>query len=281
MKYNLKWLPILSIVVLMFSCAKEEVNSVEGKINTDIEYNSASVKSALKLNNSFQFTDGLLNASFDFFVGEKKAGNRNLDCADISFQDDFWKTPNVITIDFGDGCETPNGDIVAGKMIVSYNKFLNHTGAVRVMHFEIFTLNDEEVIGIQTTENLGRNEDGYYVIEKSLADGHINYDGHICELAYDYTYTFAMSGSPLELEGKNIIIAGDSEGLTPEGDSFTAVINRPLNLSAECHCTNDGKETIVINNQDEFTVDFGDGTCEAIANITYPDNTVEAVDLCE
>ncbi len=282
MKKLINWLPVFTLMLLLFSCVKEETpEKIEKTPEVEkIVYTSDAVKSAIDINSSFKFTDNILFQAFDFFTGKMKSESRDFSCADISFENDFWKTPNIMTIDFGDGCENGNGDIFAGKLIVDYNKFLNRTGAVRTTSFDQFSINGDLITGTETTSNLGRNSNEHYEIQKTLTDGIINTEENPISLAYNHIYTFAMSGSPMDFTDKNIVISGSSSGTTPEGEAFTATIDSPINISAECKCTNAGQETFVFSNG-QFVVDFGDGSCEAITTITLPDNSVETTDICE
>ena len=277
MKNYLQIFALLLGLIFVASCNKAPQTSTD---NTKKTYSSDAVKKIVKDEQTFRSIDQAVDLTFNFFDGKKESSQR-WGCWDVSFEDYFWKTPNVMTVDFGDACENDHGDVYEGKIIVSYNKFLNRTGAVKTVSFENFKINGDAITGEIITSNLGRNSDNYYVLQREVKDGEINFeDGSVSTLNANNFYTFAMGGSLFDIDQKNIEILGGSDGVTKDGVTFTTFINEALIASLQCGCINAGFTTFTIDDEN-YTVDFGDGTCASVSQITLPDGTVESSDICE
>jgi len=66
----------------------------------------------------------------------------------------------TVTLDFGEGCELPNGNIIAGKIIMNYSFDLELQIITVIQSFEGFTFNDITVVGENTIVRIKENEDG-------------------------------------------------------------------------------------------------------------------------
>jgi len=96
-------------------------------------------------------------------------------------------------------------------------------------------------------------------------------DGSVIEEAGYKLVQYTLGIEPeLSLEGSWTIKA--------DGNNYVIDVTSPLKSKSDCDYVDEGVMTVNKNGL-EVIVDFGDGTCDSIATVTYPDGTVEEISL--
>jgi len=181
--------------------------------------------------------------------------------------------PKVITIDYGEvNCQVRPHVWKRGNVIISISDTIINLNAQRVVTFEDFYINDHEVSGSRILTNLGENSDGHLVFD-------INNDFSVGE------WTRQATGTKTWIEGFNsngysdnvFLLDGSSSTTRPGGVLINRTITEPLKVDRACGYITEGILTIQWNGN-SAVIDFGDGTCDDAATITYNGEVYE-IDL--
>ena len=264
-----KSIPALAFVaVALFACNKSEDRALEA---TD-EVRSESMLDAVDRAVEAPVDALTMRAGGGADCGE--GGSPWPDCVDITDSgEDVY--PRTITIDFGDDCFTPNGLQRTGTIeVVLTGDVRNEEGAVRTVTFEDLTIGDVMTVnGTRTLTNTGQNEEGQWTFAQETST---TIDRPVLDIVRTYAGTRTwLAGHDTEECGDDIwqrdgagektISNGMNEGVVTV--TYDAVVyDRP------CGYPVSGTVTLV-RNQLERIMDFGDGTCDALAELTINGTT--------
>ena len=183
--------------------------------------------------------------------------------------------PRTITIDFGDDCFTPNGLQRTGTIeVVLTGDVRNEEGAVRTVTFEDLTIGDFMTVnGTRTLTNTGQNEEGQWTFAQETST---TIDRPVLDIVrtYDGTRTW-LAGHDTEECGDDIWQrdgAGEKTISNGMGETTVTVTHDAVVYDRPCGYPVSGTVTMV-RNQFERIMDFGDGTCDALAELTINGTT--------
>lgn len=189
------------------------------------------------------------------------------------------------TVDFGvDGCTLDNGNIVKGKMVISFSNDFSASTQTISYTFEGFYHNGKLLQGSKSIVRTVKSTD-------LLAEAH-----PVLTAAIDLTITFddgsvyIRKGSLVKemtagydtwfnWEDNVFVVTGSGTTTLPNGDTFSAEITTPLEFIASCRKSFPVKGVVEITKNSALaTIDFGDGDCDTLASVTK-DGVTEEVDL--
>ncbi len=264
---------LVAVVLTMtfFACNDENVVSVQSDTVLD------EISDDVELETSYEEVDdlALAGAEYDFSTSGKSEADGRFDCAELTKvnTDDGV----IITIDFGDGCEGPNGKEIAG--ILKITKSGNHWIPGSVMSVELigFSINEVDLEGIRTVTNISESIDDAPVFSIILAGGKATWpDGRFATREVDRTRTLIRGANPL---GDEIHVEGVASGTSREGNSYEVLILERLVFKRSCRGS---KKFIPVSGVKQITkgdkviiIDFGDGTCDNLATMTVGGVTTE------
>lgn len=178
--------------------------------------------------------------------------------------------PKVITLDYGEGCESRGGMIIQGKIITTITGPRSEAGSSLTTTFEGFYVNDYHIEGTYTHTLVSE-----YVHTATLEGGKITTpEGETFTRESARTHEM-ISGMDNEERSDDVFqITGSSSGVTPEGVSYSKTITNPLISARDCPWISSGIVETVI---DEVTsiIDFGNGECDNVATVTKDGETEE------
>lgn len=176
--------------------------------------------------------------------------------------------PKTMTIDYGTGVTSPNGVLRKGQIIV------NLTGEIRVAGSVIsVTYNNYSVNGYQINGT-------YAMIPKLVAGVGVNYNitvsnGSITQpdgttATYSGTETFTQVGGigTSTITDDTYQVTGNFSYHNTSTGTITANITNPLVKSTDCEDITSGTIAFT-DNKLKGTLDFGSGTCDNLATITF------------
>jgi hypothetical protein len=179
------------------------------------------------------------------------------------------------TIDFGTvGCELRNGNFVKGKIIISFSK--NYTSPSRTVSytFENFYHNNKLIQGNKS------------IIHESKSTTLLDLPHPVSTHSIDMTVTFgdgkvytrtgtrvremtAGFETPFHWEDNIFKVWGYHITTFPNGTKITSTIKTPLEFSMLCKKPFATKGSIlIVKNDKEALLDFGNGDCDDLATIT-------------
>jgi len=277
----------LALVFSIYSCSKDDISFVsaeDAKISAKIDAMNDDVSSLVEEQESNTYSNAISGKVADASFSQITT------CATITRVPVFGTAPTVgqtvtKTIDFGTGCTLNSGNVVSGKIIISFvfqPQATSHTinySFVNFFHNGIEFNGDKTFtrIMISTTTNpilhpqVTMNMD----MTATLPDGRV------------YTRVGTRVREIVEGYGNEIItdnvykVTGSWVTTTPTGASQTSTIRTPLIVKMSCLVVNkplivSGIITIVRNNTSS-TLDFGDGTCDNFAVFTVNGNSYNIV----
>ena len=196
------------------------------------------------------------------------------DCVDITDSgEDVY--PRTITIDFGDDCFTPNGLQRTGTIeVVLTGDVRNEEGTVRTVTFEDLTIGEVMTVnGTRILTNTGQNEEGQWTFAQETST---TIDRPVLDIVRTYAGTRTwLAGHDTEECGDDIWQrdgAGEKTISNGMNDGVVTVTYDAVVYDRPCGYPVSGTVTLV-RNQLERIMDFGDGTCDALAELTINGTT--------
>lgn len=174
--------------------------------------------------------------------------------------------PKTVTFDYGSGCLDQWGKIRKGKVIVTASGLMNITGNTTEITYENFSINDFEINGYRSAENVGVNSNGHQVIEYS---GNIEFSKNNKHRTYSFNNQreFISGFGTCDLTDDEFLITGNGTMNTCSKRTVPLNITNPIYYSMR-QCLYPYSGTIDIGNVNRgVTIDFGNGDCDNLAEI--------------
>jgi len=259
-------LPLISgIIILGFSSCKKN-NTIASEIETTFDLTGKqAISESLTddANNLLDETTETLGLS-----GNKAPiiDNGTLSCATVTVSPGAF--PKTITLDFGTGCTNPNSNIErSGIVHIVLSDSFRLTGSTAIMTFDNYYVNGYKKEGTITWTNTStatvRSWSRQVVNGKITApDGRFWFHNGLKQITQ-----VAGNNTPRILLDDAFSITGSSVITNSLGDTRTATIEIPLHKRVDCDHVDEG--SIRFQGPNHFaTLDFGNGTCDAIATIS-------------
>jgi hypothetical protein len=212
----------------------------------------------------------------DLAVEERGGGNP---CPVVTFAQPEGTWPNTITIDYGDGCTRPDGRVLKGIIVVNQTAEIRTAGAVRVVTFENFFVDDVQVEGTKTWTNNGLDAAGRFSYTKTATDMKLSFPDDT-QTTWNATHTNTLTeGADTPTHLDNVwSITGNAAGVNRRDQTFSATITEPLIKRASCRWISEGVTVFTRENRTS-TLDFGDGTCDRFGSLTLPNGNTISIRL--
>jgi hypothetical protein len=187
---------------------------------------------------------------------------------------EFW--PRNIVIDYGTGCEGLYDVVRSGKIIITLSGPRNEEGSVRTLTFQDYYVNGAKIEGTKTVTNFGPNNNQNVVFGVGLAGGKITFPDqktitHEFERQREYIEGYA-TWNPWD---DKCLISGVAAGTNLDGVTYTHTIVNSLEWHAACRFLVRGTIGFEIEGIEPFTLDYGDGECDATATLSRGDESKE------
>jgi len=186
--------------------------------------------------------------------------------------------PRTITIDYGDEyCETWNGRLKKGKVIIHITDRMHLEGSVRTVTLEDYFINDHHIEGVKTLINNGFNDSGNMNFDVTLEDGRITFpDGAVITRVMNHNREWTAGiETPRYWWDNEWLITGTASGTNRDGVNFNNEITIPVLVKSVCRFPVSGTISHTITDVGTYILDYGDGECDNIATITFGDETWE------
>ncbi|MCF6180691.1 hypothetical protein [Lutibacter sp.] len=176
-------------------------------------------------------------------------------------------TTKNVTLDFGEGCELPNGNILKGKIIMSYEVNTDVSSFTVTYSFENFFFNDISVEGENSLVRTRANDNGNPQSTLTF-DMKVTWpDGVYASRKGTKTREW-IEGFDTRTFGDNVfLITGNWNATFKDGTVVSANITTPLRREMSCRFIVSGVVELQ-KNDSSGTLDFGDGTCDNVAIFT-------------
>ncbi|WP_372745256.1 hypothetical protein [Lutibacter sp.] len=264
---HFKTFAFLAIGSLFFlSCENNDSNTATDPIAADdaiaiVEADDVSEDVGNLIDDYFAFEEGLSSKTDTSLKGSPNY----LDCMTKTIVIDG--TLVTVTLDFGEGCELPNGNILKGKIILSHNLDMEAQSRTISFSYENFYFNDLSVEGSSTMVKLKANDAGNPQSSFTF-DFKVTWpEGEFVNRTGTKVREWIEGNDTRDWEDNVYIITGNWSTTFKDGTVYSATIVEPLRREATCRYIVSGTVDIV-KGTSTGTLNFGDGTCDDIAIFT-------------
>ncbi|MFV8368290.1 hypothetical protein [Flavobacterium sp. LB2R40] len=188
------------------------------------------------------------------------------------------------TIDFGsEGCALPNGNVLKGKIIISFSNDFTSMSRTLSYSFVNFYHNNKLLQGnksinysLKSTELLA----SIHPVSTFTVDMKITFDDGKTYTRTGTKIKEMIEGynTPLSWEDNVFLVTGNGSTLLPNGTTISTLITAPLRYVMRCKLPFPVQGIIKITKNDsEGILDYGTGECDNLATITIGGVTKEIV----
>ncbi|WP_411030314.1 hypothetical protein [Spongiimicrobium sp. 3-5] len=272
---------LLTTIILFLSCSKEDTTDV-GTETTAEEVISAT---ELKVSDEAELiSEEVTTIAEDVYEADEISTVSKVfyrsgylpDCAIVTTI--LTDTTKEKTIDFGEGCELPNGNILSGVIFLSYAKDMEMATKTIALSLIDFTFNGVAVEGNASVVRTRENTNGNPQSDAVASFSGLWPDDSTASFTGNRTREW-IAGYGSGFWGDNVfLISGMGTYTGKLGNVFSKEIITPLRKEAACRFIVSGVLEISRNDA-TASLDFGDGSCDATGTLTHPDGTTSEVFL--
>ncbi|MCI4441876.1 MAG: hypothetical protein JHC39_00070 [Lentimicrobium sp.] len=268
----LLFVTLLSITFFIGCNTNEPVNQTTAAITTDVAVTNSDIDASID--------DVSIIAEDQFDMQKSLTAKTSMGmvsmlppCATITTvltNDTYTKT-----IDFGtQGCALPNGNIVKGKIIISFTK--DFTTPIKTITYTLvgFYHNGKLIEGTKTIVRELKSTDllpAIHPVTTHSIDMKITYpDGTIyTRIGTRVREMIEGMTSITNWEDNVFLVWGYNITTFPNGDKYTSTIKTPLRINMSCKMPFPVSGVIeIMKNDGKATLDYGKGDCDDLATIT-------------
>lgn len=263
-KQSLKWFSFLLVFGLIFFMACNE----EGEDVTFTADEQSAYEGEESTENLFDVVESITNSAINY-SDEANAGGRiaettdpEIACATIAFSGDA--SSGSVEINFGDGCEGPDGKIRKGIVTVTYVGNWLVQGSTVTTSLSGFYVDGIKVEGTRTVTSLGYSN-SVLSLKVELAGGKVTWpDATFLTRSSTRTHKLTIGQT---LDDFVLEVTGEAAGITVDGIEYESQIVEPLIFKSACRGNTiylpvSGTKTITIPDLPLLTVDYGEGDCD-------------------
>ena len=275
-KFNaVKWLATLFVLSLVVTgCSEDNDTDVQVQDEATAQITTKTINQSDEVD---MVEEELSNIALDVFAADEAVAKGMTDY-ESDFLPDCVTITTVVTssaitktIDFGDGCELPNGNILAGKVIVSYSANFEAPSHTISVALESFLFNEISIEGGKTIVRTLTDEGN--PIANKVANFEVVWpDGDTASYSADKTREW-IEGFATGVWVDNVfLLSGNVNFVNVEGNTFTKEVIVPLRREWACRFIVSGVLDMS-RNDIIVSLDFGDGSCDPFGELTLPDGT--------
>ena len=262
----------IALVLILASCNK--TNEVSSLSSVDSQSLSTEAATDAKVDEVNDIATSALNTN-DAAGGRVEDRDDRLDCATVTKDPSNTKEAGKITLTFKSDCKDEDGDTRSGKIIITWSGgrwFI--PGSVHTITLEEYSVNGVSISGTRTVTNVSNATSP---LTWNIVGSHKSTwsDGTTASREVKRTRQWVRS-SVSPKEDKWIISQTDpsvaaASGTNRNGKNYSVKITTPLQYFASCgrkvHIPVIGVKVVTTDSK-EYTVDYGDGTCDNQVTVT-------------
>jgi hypothetical protein len=217
----------------------------------------------------------------DITLDNYQAGTKSLtvtdSCPSVTIDhpaDAIW--PKTITVDYGTACTGFYNNTRSGKIVIVVTGPRKTTGSIRTITFDNYYFNGIKVEGTKTIETMGYNSNQNMVFKVKLADGKLTLPNNtVIERSFDHQREWIAGFNTRNIWDDEVLITGTASGVTINGVAYTNTITTALHWTRACKFIVSGIIDIESEGKESIVLDFGSGSCDAVATVTKGGETKE------
>ena len=245
----------LGIAITFSSCQKE-------KIDTPV---------TSKATASMALTD-LANNESDAAMDAADQSFKNEGCATVTR--DMTVMPHVLTIDYGtSGCVGRDGKRRQGQVVITFDAASFETPGVNIVtSYNNYFVGGKQISGSMTKHNNGLNSNHNlaFTVTSNIQVFDPNANTTASENV-NQVFEFVDGSGTLAKSDDVYSITGSSTGIDNSGNMYAESITSPIIKKRDPGCSLFFVQGIIVNqtaNQPVKSIDYGNGSCDNLANVT-------------
>lgn len=269
--------PLLMAILVLVSCDKNDSQDIseEGTITEAMlkisDETDLIAEDVITIGEEVYATDEITVTSKANYISDFLP-----DCVTITTV--VTSTSKERTIDFGEGCELPNGNVLSGIIYLGYLKDMDLASKTLSMSLENFTFNGVDVEGSASIVRTRSNDSGNPQSNAEATFSGNWPDGTSANFTANRTREW-IEGYGSGFWGDNVfLISGKGTYTGKLGNVFTKETIVPLRRELSCRFIVSGILDITRNDA-TASLDFGDGSCDAKGILTHSNGETEEIFL--
>jgi hypothetical protein len=183
----------------------------------------------------------------------------------------------IVTLDYGEGCEI-RGKLKSGILIMSYEKNTELHSRTITVTYDNFKVNRKLMEGSHSVVRVKENENGFPQ-NTSTFDVTVTWDNGDTASRKGVKVKEMIEGADTRVWSDNVYsITGNWETTRKNGIQISAEVTTTLRRELVCKFLVSG-EMYITKNDSSGSLNYGDGTCDNMANLTLDDGTVIEITL--
>lgn len=184
--------------------------------------------------------------------------------------------PKTITVNYGTECSGFNRSTRSGKIVIIVSARRNVTNSTRTVTFDNYFFNGIKIEGTKEFKNLGPNASQNMVISVKLTGGKLTLpNGKIIERSFEHQREWIAGWATKSIWDDECLITGVATGKNIDGIAYTNTITTALHWERVCEFLVSGVIKFERTGVDPVELDYGNGTCDAIATVKRGDQSRE------
>lgn len=261
--HSAKYAVLSMSLLFVVSCSDDEKNAIV----EDQTVSATEVNTILETDDYSSVVDNLVTDLFQ--NGESSKSSKNEDC----YVAEYSNTGFSIVFE---ECSIDGSENINGSLVVTY-KVGEESSAFTATYSDLavgsFVINGTRAF----TMNSNTSNEGGNLIFDIVSDMSITLaDGSVIEEMGTKNFDFYFDGS--DFANSTLSIDGDWT-VKADGNTYTVNVTTPLKSNfLSCGYATEGVMNLNKNGLG-VTINFGDGTCDDVAMLIYPDGTEEEISL--
>ena len=276
-----------ALALTILSCSKEEnsngnaISTEDAQVSSKIDAMNDDVSAIVEEEEANTYSNAINGKTSELIESELTS------CATITRVPAFGTVPTVgdtvtKTIDFGAGCTLNSGNVVSGRIVISFVFQPGATSHTINYSFDNFFHNGIEFNGDKTfTRTMTTAPNAHPIVTMTMDLTATLPNGAVYRRVGNRVREIIEGFGDAVLANNVYQITGSWVTTGPNGGTQTSTITTPLNVKMSCMAVNkpllvSGIITIV-RNTNSATLDFGDGTCDNLAVLNVNGNNYNIV----
>ncbi|GIV33245.1 MAG: hypothetical protein KatS3mg031_0780 [Chitinophagales bacterium] len=205
-------------------------------------------------------------------------------CAVVTLNTTAGGFPMTLSIDFGSGCTDMYGTVRKGVIQCVFKGPYSQAGDSVIVSTDNYYVNNYRLDGTHIIVNKGRNGNGHLEFSVDVNGTITKPNGGIISWQSTRTNVWVAGEDTkwvplgwLSVCDDIYEITGYGTGVTSDGHTFRLDITQPLVKKICCYWLVQGKVAMQVDGTHVADIDYGDGTCDMTATLTYGGNTYVVV----
>jgi hypothetical protein len=266
---------VAATTLMMVACKKTNDNTSSSSLTT-ADDNGGYASDAAKLETTNNDVISIADVAGTTNSGStlRTTGTTLSPCATVT--NDTTVTPHVLTINFGTtDCICADYKNRRGEIIVTYTGHYKDSGSTHTITYNNYFVNDNQVMGSKTVQNMGTNGSGQVYYTVTVNDSMVIGTDSVITWTGSRTRTWLEGYSTPERSDDVYQVTGTTTLKRANGHTFTLDITSPLYIALSCPYIESGiinitGSTLAVTR----TLNYGTaGSCDDEAQLTIGSHT--------